>query len=302
MGGGLSLQQGALVSKAELRGHTSNVCGDVNGVACFTLPDGSPRAISACSDRTLRVWDCPDGLVEAVRASSTHARVRTPQAPMDSQELPHAARSMLDGLSDDEFAFRVGCSREEFAQMKPWKQRQLVNLGQSMAERERDISAGDEATQAAAHPQGAVQVMPPTAPPPVAEPLQLIADDRLTLAGVDMVIAYMKEPPYRTLDTAAAHGYGRTAKSFVPGRGFADMYENASGGPCIGHSDSIVSYETEDEFRRYLIRKCGPDCDGHADELPLRDVMQNFLCANPDYFGEEAAAAALCALRRRHDR
>ena len=180
--------------------------------------------------------------------------------------------------------------------MKPWKQRQLVNLGQSMAERERGISAGDEATQAAAHPQGAVQVMPPTAPPP-APPF--LADDRLTLAGVDMVIAYMKERPNRTLDTAAAHGYGRTAKSFVPGRGFADMSENASGGPCIGHSDSIVSYETEDEFRRYLIRECGPDCDGHADELPLRDVMQNFLAANPKYFGKEAAAAAGELLKQR---
>ena len=53
MGGGLSLQQGALVSKAELCGHTDAVL----GVACFTLPDGSPRAISASSDKTLRVWD-----------------------------------------------------------------------------------------------------------------------------------------------------------------------------------------------------------------------------------------------------
>ena len=36
-----------------LQGHT----GYVYGVACFSLPDGSPRAISAGNDRTLRVWD-----------------------------------------------------------------------------------------------------------------------------------------------------------------------------------------------------------------------------------------------------
>ena len=36
-----------------LQGHS----GCVNGVACFALADGAPRAISASNDKTLRVWD-----------------------------------------------------------------------------------------------------------------------------------------------------------------------------------------------------------------------------------------------------
>ena len=50
MGGGLSLQQGELVSKAELRGHTDAV----RGVACFTLADGITQLVALVPSHAAR--------------------------------------------------------------------------------------------------------------------------------------------------------------------------------------------------------------------------------------------------------
>ncbi len=46
-----------------LEGHTPGVF----GVACFALPDGAPRAVSASADKTLRVWTYPEDGMRAVR-------------------------------------------------------------------------------------------------------------------------------------------------------------------------------------------------------------------------------------------
>jgi hypothetical protein len=52
MGAGGSVPNG-LACLATLEGHKSGVL----GVACFKMPDGSPRVVSASIDNTLSVWD-----------------------------------------------------------------------------------------------------------------------------------------------------------------------------------------------------------------------------------------------------